>query len=160
MTKDRAVEPARASREKCDESDADASRGDHRVADLPSPARGRGAGGEGDATLLDRAKALRTRQTDAEQRLWYHLRAHRFMGLKFRRQCPVGRYIVDFMCLTPKLVIELDGGQHADEADYDDRRDRWLRAQGFTVLRFWNHDVLRDTDAVLERIRQVAVSLA
>jgi very-short-patch-repair endonuclease len=110
--------------------------------------------------LLDRAKALRTRQTDAEQRLWYHLRAHRFMGLKFRRQCPVGRYIVDFMCLTPKLVIELDGGQHADEADYDDRRDRWLRAQGFTVLRFWNHDVLRDTDAVLERIRQVAVSLA
>ena len=146
--------------EKGDESEGDVSRGDRGAARLPSPARGRGAGGEGDATLLDRAKALRARQTDAELRLWFHLRAHRFMGLKFRRQCPVGRYIVDFMCLTPRLVIELDGGQHADDRSYDDRRDRWFRAQGFTVLRFWNHDVLRDTDVVLERIRQIAVSLS
>lgn len=152
--------PMRHLFEKVDESEADVLRGDRHAALLPSPARGRGVGGEGNATLLDRAKALRTRQTDAERRLWYHLRAHRFMGLKFRRQCPVGRYIVDFMCLTPKLAIELDGGQHADETDYDDRRDRWLRAQGFTVLRFWNHDVLRDTDVVLERIREVAVSLS
>ena len=103
--------------------------------------------------LLDRARLLRTGQTDAEWRLWYHLRAHRFLGLKFRRQKPLGPYIVDFLCHEPALVIELDGGQHGEQAGYDQQRDAWLRAQGLAVLRFWNHEVLQDTPAVLERIR-------
>ncbi|WP_339413872.1 endonuclease domain-containing protein [Pseudomonas sp. EA_35y_Pfl2_R5] len=100
-----------------------------------------------------RTRALRRDMTDAERCLWYHLRAHRFMGLKFKRQKPLGRYIVDFVCLEIGLVIELDGGQHAEQVAYDLRRDGWLRGQGVTVLRFWNHEVLLQTDAVLEKLR-------
>lgn len=95
---------------------------------------------------------MRSNQTDAEQRLWYHLRAHRFMGLKFKRQKPVGRYIADFVCMEHRLIIELDGGQHAEEAAYDEQRDAWLRGQGYTVLRFWNNDVMQQLDSVLEQI--------
>jgi len=109
-------------------------------------------------TLLNQAKRLRSHQTEAEQQLWYHLRAHRFMGLKFKRQKPVGRYIVDFLCHEPPLIIEVDGGQHAVQADHDHQRDTWLRAQGFQVLRFWNHEVMQQLDAVLERIRLAAVA--
>jgi very-short-patch-repair endonuclease len=104
------------------------------------------------ARSLDKAKALRSNQTDAEQRLWYHLRAHRFMGLKFKRQKPVGRYIADFVCMEQRLIIELDGGQHAEEAAYDGQRDAWLRSQGYTVLRFWNNDVMQQLDSVLGQI--------
>lgn len=111
------------------------------------------------ATLLDRAKALRTGQTDAELRVWYHLRAHRFLGLKFKRQKPLGPYIVDFLCHEPALIIELDGGQHGEQVAYDQRRDAWLRAQGYAVLRFWNHEVLQDMPAVLGRVRQVVLDL-
>jgi very-short-patch-repair endonuclease len=103
---------------------------------------------------LANAKAMRTGQTPAEQHLWYHLRAHRFMGLKFKRQKPVGPYIVDFVCLERGMVIEVDGGQHGDQVAYDHRRDQWLASQGLVVLRFWNHDVLNRTEMVLERIRQ------
>jgi very-short-patch-repair endonuclease len=104
--------------------------------------------------LVGRAKRLRSSQTDAELCLWYHLRAHRFFGLKIKRQKPVGPYIVDFLCLEHRLVIEVDGGQHNEEqAAYDRKRDRWLNEHGLTVLRFWNHEVLKDTEAVLERIR-------
>lgn len=103
--------------------------------------------------MLDHAKALRSNQTEAEQRLWYHLRAHRFMGLKFKRQKPLGRYIVDFVCLERRLIIELDGGQHAEQRTYDRHRDGWLRSQGYTVLRFWNNDVMQQLESVLERIR-------
>ena len=103
--------------------------------------------------MLDNAKALRSKQTEAEQRLWYHLRAHRFMGLKFKRQKPMGRYIVDFVCLEHRLIIELDGGQHADQLVYDRHRDAWLRSQGYTVLRFWNNDVMQQLESVLEQIR-------
>ena len=124
---------------------------------LPSPASGRGDGGEGG--LLGHAKNLRAHQTEAEQRLWYYLRAHRFMGLKFRRQKPIGPYIVDFVCHERHLIVEVDGGQHAGQTEYDSRRDAWLRQQGFTVLRFWNHDVLAQSEAVLEQIRQAALSL-
>lgn len=81
-------------------------------------------------TLLNRAKKLRTEQTMIEQRLWYHLRAHRFMGLKFKRQKPIGRYIVDFVCIQHRLIIEIDGGQHAEQVKYDQVRDDWLRNQG------------------------------
>ena len=101
---------------------------------------------------LDHAKALRTHQTDAENRLWYQLRAHRFMGLKFKRQKPVGRYIVDFMCAKQKLIIEIDGGQHTEQLEYDQQRDAWLRSQGYTVLRFWNNDVMQHLEGVLEQI--------
>ena len=103
--------------------------------------------------MLDNAKVLRSNQTDAEQRLWYHLRAHRFMGLKFKRQKPMGRYIVDFVCLEQRLIIELDGGQHAEQLAYDRQRDAWLRSQGYTVLRFWNNDVIQQIEGVLEQIR-------
>ena len=102
---------------------------------------------------LDNAKLLRTNQTESEQRLWYHLRAHRFKGMKFKRQKPMGRYIVDFVCVEHRLIIELDGGQHAEHVGYDQQRDAWLRSEGYTVLRFWNNDVMQNLDGVLEQIR-------
>src|SRR5689334_12650722 len=108
--------------------------------------------------LTKRAAELRSNSTDAEQRIWYCLRDRRFMGLKFRRQVPLAGYIVDFACLSPHLVVELDGGQHVDHAAYDQRWDECLRRLGFQVLRFWNHDVLSDTAAVLESIRQVVLA--
>jgi very-short-patch-repair endonuclease len=111
--------------------------------------------GEG-MRLLDKAKKLRSEQTDAEQRMWYFVRAHRFMGLKFKRQKPIGHYIADFLCDERKLIVELDGSQHQDERNYDRRRDAWLREQGFTVLRFWNNGVMEQTEAVLEAIRVAA----
>ena len=92
--------------------------------------------------------------TDAEQRLWYRLRGHRLGGIKFKRQVPIGPYIVDFVCVSRKLILEIDGGQHSDNAG-DRRRDEWLKAQGFHVLRFWNNDVLKQTDSVLEVIMDV-----
>ncbi len=103
--------------------------------------------------MLSNAKTLRTNQTEAEQRLWYHLRAHRFMGYKFKRQKPIGRYIVDFVCLEHRLIIELDGGQHSEQVVYDQQRDAWLRRQGYTLLRFWNNDVMQQLESVLEQIR-------
>jgi len=102
---------------------------------------------------LANAKSLRSNQTEAEARLWYHLRAHRFMGLKFKRQKPVGRYIADFVCWEQRLIIELDGGQHAEQVTYDQQRDAWLRSEGYTVLRFWNNDVMQQLEGVLEQIR-------
>jgi very-short-patch-repair endonuclease len=123
----------------------------------PSPDCGRGVGER--ASQLEHAKFLRSNQTEAEQRLWYYLRGHRFMGLKFKRQKPMGPYIADFVCMDCRLVIEADGGQHG--GDPDAQRDAWFRAQGFTVLRFWNHEILGQPEAVLERIRQaVTVSCA
>ncbi|MBP8884021.1 endonuclease domain-containing protein [Ectopseudomonas oleovorans] len=104
-------------------------------------------------TLLDHAKRLRHEMTDAEQRLWYYLRAHRFLGLKFKRQKPIGPYIVDFICTERWLVIELDGGQHQLQTEYDQQRERYLETRGYRVLRFWNHQVLAKTEAVLEQIR-------
>ena len=103
--------------------------------------------------LLDNAKSLRRTMADAEQKLWYHLRARRFMGRKFKRQKPLDRYVADFVCLEEKLIIELDGGQHAENVQYDDERDAWLRSVGYTVLRFWNNELMNETESVLERIR-------
>ena len=98
------------------------------------------------------ARELRRHPTDAEQRLWQRLRHWQVDGCKFRRQQPVGHYIVDFVCLQKRLIVELDGGQHAEETDYDEERDGWLRDQRFVVLRFWNNDVLNHIDGVLELI--------
>ena len=101
----------------------------------------------------DFAKQLRQNLTDAERLLWRHLRAHRFQGQKFRRQQPLGPYILDFVHFGAKLVIEADGGQHS-ESSSDAVRDDWLTSEGFRVLRFWNDQIFKDTEAVLEVILQ------
>jgi very-short-patch-repair endonuclease len=103
--------------------------------------------------MRNRARSLRKRQTDAERLLWYRLRSRQLAGYKFRRQQAMGVYIVDFICLESKLIIELDGGQHATQIEYDAKRSSYLNSHGFKVLRFWNNDVLQDIDAVLEFIR-------
>jgi len=98
------------------------------------------------------ARELRKQMTEAEARLWYYLRARRFEGVKFRRQQVIEPYIVDFVCYEARLIIEADGGQHADKKPSDDDRTAFLNRLGYTVLRFWNDEILNDTDAVLERI--------
>jgi len=104
---------------------------------------------------------MRRVMTDAELKLWNELRAHRLTGLGFRRQFPIGRYIVDFACPLHHLIVEVDGSQHADDmtARTDIERTRWLEDQGWTVLRFWNDDILRDIDNVCSRI-VIAAGLA
>ena len=99
-----------------------------------------------------RARELRKNQTDAEKLLWKHIRNRQLSGYKFRRQCPLGNYIVDFICLSLKLIIELDGSQHMNNAGYDERRTQYLEAHGFKVLRFWNNNILNQTDSVLEAL--------
>ena len=98
------------------------------------------------------ARQLRRNMTDAERVLWRGLRM-RQMGVRFRRQHPLGPYIVDFVCLSHRLVLEVDGRQHYESA-YDCRRDRALSDLGFRVLRFWNHEVLQDLDAVCDHIHR------
>jgi very-short-patch-repair endonuclease len=99
-----------------------------------------------------RARALRKNPTEAEKVLWSHLRFWQVDGYRFRRQQPIGNYIVDFVCLEKKLIIELDGGQHAEQSSYDAERDAWLRDQGFSALRFWNNDVLQNLSGVKDAI--------
>jgi len=89
-----------------------------------------------------KARELRTHPTDAERRLWQKLKRRQIAGIKFRRQLPIGPYIVDFVCLERRLVVEVDGGQHLEQIPQDEQRSQWLRAQGFRVLRFWNNDAL------------------
>ena len=101
---------------------------------------------------LEQAKALRQRQTDAEGLLWHYLRKKQLGGYKFRRQQPIGPYIVDFACMPEKLLVELDGGQHAERTAHDERRDAFLRSKGFRVLRFWNNEVFANCFGVLERV--------
>jgi very-short-patch-repair endonuclease len=107
-----------------------------------------------------RARRLRTDQTEAEKKLWARLRARQLRGVKFRRQHPVGPFIADFCCVEARLIIELDGGQHALRTNKDERRTMFLRRSGYQVLRFWDHDVLANTDVVLERIREKLTQLA
>jgi len=104
------------------------------------------------------ARMLRKGSTNAEKILWYHLRGRKLEGYKFRRQQPMGRYIVDFVNFEKRVVIELDGGQHAIEKDTDKERDAWLKAQGFKVLRFWNNDISQNLEGVLEVIRKRLIS--
>ena len=138
---------------------------------LPSPAGGRdGDGGlihiteasvgrmhkkrfpPNNPPLLTKARNLRRNMPEAERCLWRRLRGKQLNGYKFRRQQPIGGYIVDFICTNPRLIIEADGGQHAAQTGYDAHRTRYLEAQGFCVLRFWNHEILQQTDAVLTAI--------
>jgi very-short-patch-repair endonuclease len=97
-------------------------------------------------------KSLRKSQTNAESILWYYLRNRKFQNYKFRRQHILCGYIVDFVCLDKKLVIELDGGQHIDKAEYDSARTIKLEADGFQILRFWNDAIFHNIDSVLETI--------
>jgi len=97
------------------------------------------------------ARAMRAAPTDAERAMWRLLRDRRLSGTKWRRQTPLGPYIVDFLCYERRLVVECDGSQHAENVR-DAKRDAWLEAQGFTVVRFWNHDVLANKQSVLDTI--------
>jgi len=97
------------------------------------------------------ARGMRSVPTDAEAVLWRQLRAHRFAGHKFKRQQPIGKYILDFVCFEAKVVIEVDGGQHMESAS-DRLRDDWVKSQGFLVLRFWNNEVFQNLEGVLTRV--------
>ena len=100
----------------------------------------------------DTARRLRADQTEAEQKLWSRLRRHQMKGFQFRRQHPIGPFFADFVCLETKLIIELDGSQHADQTDRDESRSEFLRGLGYTVLRFWNYEVISDFDEIVQRI--------
>src|SRR3954467_3286528 len=107
--------------------------------------------------LLGFAKRMRGEAPDAEKKMWSILRSRKMSGFKFRRQVPIGGYVVDFHCVKSRLVIELDGGQHADKAsvEYDERRTARLNELGVRVIRFWDCDVLKHTDEVAESIWRV-----
>src|ERR1041385_868165 len=104
------------------------------------------------APLVATARRLRRDQTDAERKLWFRLRDRRLSGLKFRRQMPIDRYVVDFCCESARVIVEIDGGQHATRSAEDAARAAALEAQGYLVLRFWNNEVLQNLDGVLEVI--------
>ena len=98
------------------------------------------------------ARELRSNLTDAKWRLWQKLKRRQIAGVKFRRQQPIGYFIVDFVCFEHRVIVEVDGGQHAAQLHYDEQRTRWLEAQGYRVLRFWNNDVLANTEAVAQAV--------
>jgi very-short-patch-repair endonuclease len=102
--------------------------------------------------IWQRARQLRRSATDAERLLWHHLRRENFAPYRFRRQYPIAGYIVDFVCVSARLIVELDGGQHLDAREYDEKRTRKIEMGGYRVLRFWNDDVFLRTEPVLEEI--------
>jgi very-short-patch-repair endonuclease len=102
--------------------------------------------------MRQRARKLRNEATEAERVLWERLRQRQLLGYKFRRQHPIGRYIVDFVCIDKRLIIEVDGSQHFGQQGYDEKRTRWLESQGYQVLRFLNNEVLAETESVIESI--------
>jgi very-short-patch-repair endonuclease len=105
--------------------------------------------------MLGRARRMRKDPTDAERKVWSLVRNRRLQGYKFRRQIWIGSFIVDFVCEQPKLVVEIDGGQHSMQLSYDLARTRYLETRGYRVVRFWSNDVLARTEAVQERLLQV-----
>ncbi len=105
--------------------------------------------------MKEKAGSLRKHQTEAEKRLWYHLRNRGMKGCKFRRQHPIGAFVADFVCIERGLVVEVDGGQHNTEIAEDNKRTAYLESKGFRVVRFWNNDVLNDTGSVLGVILSV-----
>ena len=102
-----------------------------------------------------KARTLRKNLTDAERILWKHLRMRQLIGYKFRRQQPIGHYIVDFVSFESRVIVELDGGHHSMQVGYDADRTAWLEAQGYRVLRFWNNQVLEEIEAVKGEIANV-----
>jgi len=103
----------------------------------------------------DTARRLRTNATEAEQKLWSRLRKKQLYGFQFRRQYSIGPFFVDLVCLEARLIIEVDGAQHADQKDQDKSRSEFLCTKGYNLLRFWNFDVLNEIDSVVERIAEV-----
>ena len=103
-------------------------------------------------SLTGLAKSLRKRSTEAEKIVWQKIRAGQLNGFKFKRQQPIGPYIVDYVCFEKNLIIEIDGGQHAVEKDKDIKRDTWLQSEGFVVTRFWNNEIFENLEGVLETI--------
>ena len=103
-------------------------------------------------SATSKARSLRQQSTEAESALWNLLRNRQLTCYKFRRQAPIGKYIVDFLCFERKLTVELDGGQHHEQTIYDSERTEMLETRGYRVVRFWNSDVLEDADAVLQAI--------
>lgn len=104
------------------------------------------------ASTTSFSRKLRREMTEAEKHLWRFLRIRQMNGAKFRRQHPVGRYILDFACVELKVAVEVDGGQHMENAQYDRHRNDWLKTQGWEILRFWNTEVLQNTEGVLQVI--------
>jgi len=100
------------------------------------------------------AKGLRKRSTEAEITIWQKIRSKQLNGHKFKRQQPIGNYIVDFVCFDRKLIIEIDGGQHAIEKEKDQQRELWLQSEGFAILRFWNTEIFENIDGVLASIME------
>lgn len=100
------------------------------------------------------ARELRRNSTEAERRLWSRLRKRQLDGVRFRRQVPIGPYVVDFACLAERLVVEIDGGQHALDADRDAARTAWLETRGYRILRFWNNEMLENLEGVCGRVLQ------
>jgi len=109
--------------------------------------------------LTSNARNLRKNQTDAERLLWQKLRNRQLCGQKFRRQFPIDPFIVDFVCLELKLIVELDGSQHAEQIEYDQNRTEQLQQRGFKVIRFWNNDVLKNSTSVLEAINMAILNV-
>ena len=99
-----------------------------------------------------RARELRKNMTDAERRLWHKLNRRQIATVKFRRQQPIGPFIVDFVCFERRLIVEVDGGHHTEQMSQDNERTAWLEKEGYRVLRFWNNEVLANTDAVAQAI--------
>jgi very-short-patch-repair endonuclease len=131
------------------------------LASSPSPLEGEvgnasaltgGGSRRGSGAGIKRARRLRKEATEAEIRLWSRLRKKQLDGFRFRRQQPIGPYVVDFYCPEARLIIELDGGQHAEREAEDAARTAWLEAQGYRVVRFWNNDTLSNTEGVLTMI--------
>ena len=119
----------------------------------PSPPEGEGLGERGKVQQRHTfAKQMRSAPTPWEHQLWQQLRAKRFSGIKFKRQQPIGPYIVDFVALSQKLIVELDGGQHDSQREYDATRDTFLTLNGFTVVRIWNNEWAGNRAGVLEQI--------
>ena len=104
---------------------------------------------------LANARSLRQNQTDAENILWFNLKNRKFAGIKFRRQVPIGNYIVDFLCSEKKLIIELDGSQHIDNIEYDKTRTEYLSNLGYKVIRIFNNEVIKNPKTVLEYIYMI-----
>ena len=104
------------------------------------------------------ARELRRRATEAEKKLWFQLRQKQIEGFKFRRQQPIGKYVVDFVSFEKRLIVELDGGQHKAQKDEDKTRDRFFQDEGFEVIRFWNTEVFENLEGVLEAIRKNLLS--
>ncbi len=105
-------------------------------------------------SIVATARKLRRSSTDVERKLWHRIRDKQVEGFRFRRQRPVGRFIVDFICLDARLIVELNGGQHAENVAHDEKRSAFLESLGYRVLRFWNSEVIENIEGVLERLRE------